>query len=191
MGSSARFREEILRLICTRNEINVLIGLFRSMAIRSALRSLFLAAVFSGAALSVASVGIEDEDDAVCAGDLDRLAGFGALVEQVAVWLRIVVRDPFAAGREISNDEVRDEGEVDDVLMSLPLHPLGCLRQSMSAPLPFPEAVEAKEELDFAGADEADGQKCRDLQVKARSFSCPHSGQWKRVNPAARHRPLS
>ena len=30
-----------------------------------------LAAVFSGAALSVASVGIEDEDGAVFAGDLD------------------------------------------------------------------------------------------------------------------------
>jgi len=44
----------------------------------------FLAAVFSGAALSVASVGIEDEDGAVSEGDFDRLAGVGALVEQVA-----------------------------------------------------------------------------------------------------------
>jgi hypothetical protein len=57
-----------------------------------------LAAVFSGAALSVASVGIEDEDGTVFAADLDRLAGVGALVEQVAAWLRIVVWDPFADG---------------------------------------------------------------------------------------------
>jgi hypothetical protein len=37
--------------------------------------------LFSGAALSVASVQIEDEDGIVFAADLDRLAGFGALVE--------------------------------------------------------------------------------------------------------------
>ncbi len=53
---------------------------------------------FSGAALSVASVGIEDEDGTVFAGDLDRLAGGGALVEQVGAWLRIVVGNPFANG---------------------------------------------------------------------------------------------
>jgi hypothetical protein len=58
-----------------------------------------LAAVFSGAALSVASVGIEDEDGAVSAGDLDWVGGFGTLVEQVEGWLRIVVGDPFADGR--------------------------------------------------------------------------------------------
>ncbi len=59
----------------------------------------YLVAVFSGAALSVASVGIEKEDGAVFAGDLDRLAGGGALVEQVEALLRIVVGDPFADGR--------------------------------------------------------------------------------------------
>ena len=42
-----------------------------------------LAAVFSGAVRSVASVGVEDEDGTVFAGDLDRLAGVGALVERV------------------------------------------------------------------------------------------------------------
>ena len=45
--------------------------------------SKFLAVVFFGAELSVASVGIKDEDGAVFAGDLDRLAGGGALVEQI------------------------------------------------------------------------------------------------------------
>jgi hypothetical protein len=58
----------------------------------------FLAAVFSGAALSVASVGIEDDDGAVFAGDLDQFAGGEALVEQVEGRLRIVVGDPFADG---------------------------------------------------------------------------------------------
>ena len=62
-------------------------------------KHLFLAAVFSGAALSVASVGIEDEDGAVFAGDLERVGGFGTLVEQVEGRLRIVGWDPFADGR--------------------------------------------------------------------------------------------
>ena len=53
---------------------------------------------FSGAVRSVASVGIEDEDGTVFAADLDRLAGVGALVEQVAAWLRIVVGNPFPDG---------------------------------------------------------------------------------------------
>ena len=48
----------------------------------------------------MASVAVENEDGAVFAGDLDRLAGVGALVEQVAAWLRIVVGNPFADGRE-------------------------------------------------------------------------------------------
>ena len=56
----------------------------------------FFGSGFSGAVLSVASVGIEDEDGTVFAGDLDRLAGFGALVEQVETWLRIVVWKPLA-----------------------------------------------------------------------------------------------
>jgi hypothetical protein len=101
-----------------------------------------LAAVFSGAALSVASVGIENEDGAVSAGDLDRLAGSGALVEEVETRLRIVVGDPFAdrLPRWLDGFEGFDvEGrvgwwrKVDDTL---------------------PEAVETKEELDFAGADD-------------------------------------
>ena len=53
---------------------------------------------FSVAALSLASVGIEDEDGTVFAADLDRLARVGALVEQVAAWLRIIVGNPFADG---------------------------------------------------------------------------------------------
>ena len=69
------------------------------MIIRSAFaKSFLLAAVFSGAALSVASVGIEDEDGTVLAGDLDRLAGVGALVEEVETRLLIVVWNPFADG---------------------------------------------------------------------------------------------
>jgi hypothetical protein len=59
----------------------------------------FWAAIFSGAALSVASVGIEDEDGTVFAANLDRLAGGGTLVEQVGTRLRIVVGDPCAVVR--------------------------------------------------------------------------------------------
>ena len=68
MGSFRRDREGNFRGIFGRNEINALIELFRSMAIRSALPSLcfgsvfVLAALFSGAAISVASVEIENED---------------------------------------------------------------------------------------------------------------------------------
>ena len=66
------------------------------MIIRSAVPSIFRQRFFSGAVLSVASVGIEDEDGAVFAGYLDRLAGGGALVEEVETWLRIVVWNPLA-----------------------------------------------------------------------------------------------
>ena len=59
------------------------------MVIRSAVPSFFSAAVFSGAALSVASVRVEDEDGTVFAADLDRLAGVGALVEEVETRLRM------------------------------------------------------------------------------------------------------
>ena len=45
--------------------------------------SKFLAVVFFGAELSVASVGIKDENSAVFAGDLERLTGGGAQVEQI------------------------------------------------------------------------------------------------------------
>ena len=45
--------------------------------------SKFLAVAFTGAELSVASIGIKDEDGAVFAGDLDRLTGGGAQVEQI------------------------------------------------------------------------------------------------------------
>jgi hypothetical protein len=48
----------------------------------------------------VASVGIEDEDGTVFAADLDRLAGVGALVEQVETRFLLVVWNPFADGRE-------------------------------------------------------------------------------------------
>ena len=57
-----------------------------------------LAADLSRAVRSVASVRIEDQDGTVFAADLDRLAGVGALVEQVAAWLRIVVGNPFPDG---------------------------------------------------------------------------------------------
>ena len=103
---------------------------------------LFLAADLSGAVLSVASVGIEDEDGTVFAGDLDRLAGFGALVEQVAAWLRIVVGDPLADGlprRFDGLERVDVEGRV------------GWRREVEDA---LPEVVEAEEELDFAGAED-------------------------------------
>ena len=120
---------------------------------------LFWGAVFSGAALSVASVGIEDEDGTVFAENLDRLAGFGVLVEKVGSCLRVVVWDPFADGlpRRLDRLERVDlewRGgrwrDGDDRLMSLPLHPSDCLRQSMSAPLPFPKSVESEEELAFS-----------------------------------------
>ena len=120
---------------------------------------LFWGAVFSGAVLSVASVGIEDEDGTVFAENLDRLAGFGVLVEKVGSCLRVVVWDPFADGlpRRLDGLERVDlewRGgrwrDGDDRLMSLPLHPSACLRQSMSAPLPFPKSVESEEELDFS-----------------------------------------
>ncbi len=114
---------------------------------------------FFGAALSVLSVGIEDEYGAVFAADLDRLAGFGVLVGKVGSCLRVVVCDPFADGLprrldELERVDVEWRGwrwrDGDDRLMSLPLHPSACLRQSMSAPLPFPKSVESEEELDFS-----------------------------------------
>ena len=64
--------------------------LFPSMMTRSAWPSIFWQRLFSGAEIPVASVAVENEDVAVFAEDLDRLAGVGALVEQVAAWLRIV-----------------------------------------------------------------------------------------------------
>ena len=100
--------------------------------------------------LSVAAVGIEDEDGTVFEGDLDRLAGFGALVEQVETRFPIVGRNPFADGLPRGFDgfervdiegRIRWRWDVDDRLMSLPLHPSGCLRQSMSAPLGFRESL--------------------------------------------------
>ena len=99
----------------------------------------YLVAVFSGAAISVASVGIENEDETVFAGDIDRLAGGGTLVEEVETRLRIVVGDPFAdrLPRWLDGLEGFDvEGWV------------GWRRDVDDS---FPEAVETKEELDFAG----------------------------------------
>ncbi len=46
----------------------------------------------------MASVEIEDEDGALFAGDLDRLAGVGALVEEVETRLRIVFGNSFPDG---------------------------------------------------------------------------------------------
>jgi hypothetical protein len=42
------------------------------------------------------SVGIENQSVFVSEWDLDWLAGLGVLVENVEVWLRIVVWNPFA-----------------------------------------------------------------------------------------------
>ena len=53
MGRPTREKEGNFRLICGRNGIAALMGLFRSMATRSAVPSIFSAAAFSGAALSV------------------------------------------------------------------------------------------------------------------------------------------
>jgi hypothetical protein len=67
------------------------------MAVRSASPSIFSAAFFSRAVLSVASVGIEDEDGTVFAEDLDCLGG-GALVEQAKTRFPFVGRNPVADG---------------------------------------------------------------------------------------------
>ena len=126
--------------------IHVLKYMPASISIRSAgprfIVGNFLAAVISGAALSVVSVGVEDEDGTVFEGDFDWLSGWEALVEQVETQLRIVVWDPFADGlpRRFDGFEgfdvegrVRRWREVDDAL---------------------PQSVEAEEELDFTGADD-------------------------------------
>ena len=65
--------------------------LWRSSPLGQALFFELLAAVIFGAALSVASVGVEDEDGTVFEGDFDWLSGCEALVEQVETRLRIVV----------------------------------------------------------------------------------------------------
>ena len=88
---------QILGLNFARGKIHALLSLGASMSLPSALPSgLFWQRFLSGAVMSVASIAVEDEDGAVFAGDLDRLAGFGALVEQVEPLLRIVVWNPFA-----------------------------------------------------------------------------------------------
>ena len=102
------------------------------------------------------SVGIERENGTVFAGDLDSLPACGALVKQVEMRCRIIVWNPSADGLPgwlNGLDGLEVEGwigwwrDVDGALMSLPFHPSGCLRQSMSAPLPFPKAVEPEQEL--------------------------------------------
>ena len=49
MGRPTREKEGTFRLICARNGIAALMGLFQSMAIRSAVPSIFSAAAFSAA----------------------------------------------------------------------------------------------------------------------------------------------
>jgi len=92
-GCSAR---QISGMNFARGKIHALVSLFASMAARSALPSIFRQRFFSGAVLSVASVGIEDEDVTVIKRDFDRFAGFGALVEQVETRFPIVVWSPLA-----------------------------------------------------------------------------------------------
>jgi len=143
---------------CSRGEIHMLKRCSRERS-SAPLCQAFLAAVFSDGALSVVSVGIENEDGTVFAADLDRLAGVGALVEQVEARFPFVGRNPFSDGLPRRLDglervDVEWRGwrwrDGDDRLMSLPLHPSACRRQSMSAPLPFPKSVESEEELDFS-----------------------------------------
>ena len=117
-------------------------ALFARMIIRSALPSIFSAAVFSGAVRSAASIAVEDEDGTVFAGDLDRLAGFWALVEQVEARFRIAVWNPFADGLPRWFDglegldverRVRRRRNVDDA---------------------FPKSVEPEEKFDFSSPEE-------------------------------------
>ncbi len=91
MGGFTRLRNEDFR-----QEHAVAEGFMRSVVVpehddplRMA-KHFFWQRLFSGAEIPVASVAVENEDVAVFAEDLDRLAGVGALVEQVAAWLRIV-----------------------------------------------------------------------------------------------------
>jgi hypothetical protein len=91
MGGFTRLRNEDFR-----QEHAVVEGFMRSVVVpehddplRMA-KHFFRQRLFSGAEIPVASVAVENEDVAVFAEDLDRLAGVGALVEQVAAWLRIV-----------------------------------------------------------------------------------------------------
>ena len=77
MRRPTRDREGNFRLICARDEMNALIGLFWSMATRSAVPSIFSAAAF-GAVLSVASVGTslppqdsEAAEGVVCFGEIE------------------------------------------------------------------------------------------------------------------------
>lgn len=104
---------------------------------------------------SVASIQIEDEDGAVFAADLDRLSRVGALVEQVETRRRIVVGDPLADGlpRRLDGLERLDvEGRV---------------RWWRDVDDAFPKSVEAKEELDFAGAEESVHDFHRGLAARA------------------------
>ena len=161
-GCAAR---QISGMNFARGKIHALVSLFASMAVRSALPNIFRQRFFSGAVLSVASVGIEDEDGAVVAGDLDRLAGGAALVEQVETWLRIVVGNPLAdrlPGRLDGIEGLDVEGrvgwwwEVDDALMSLSLHPSGCLAAVYLRCAPVPISLGGGGRIQFLPA----GKRC-------------------------------
>jgi len=58
----------------------------------------------------VASIPVEAEDGTVFAADLNRLARVGALVEQVAAWLRILVGNPFADGLPVGGRRLETVG---------------------------------------------------------------------------------
>ena len=133
---------QILGVNFGRGKIHALLSLFASMSLPSEWPSTFLSGRFwivriqAAGTLLRALITIEDEDGAVVAWDFDRLAGGGALVEQIATWLPIVGRNPFADGLPGRLDGLEGfdvEGwvgwwrEVDDALMSLSLHPSGCL----------------------------------------------------------------
>ena len=59
-----------------------------------------MAAVFSGAAISVASVGIENEDGSVFAGDLDRLV-------RVYLFKKFVTEFTDSLGKSVQEDNLQ------------------------------------------------------------------------------------
>ena len=88
------------------------------------------------------SVAIEDEDVTVFERNLDRLAGFGALVEKVRGWVIIVSRNPFPDGLP---------GRLDG-LEGLDVERRVGRRRDVDDG--FPEPMEAEEEFDFTGPEE-------------------------------------
>ena len=120
-GCSAR---QISGMNFARGKIHALLSLTASIPLPPRCQADCFGSGSFSTVMSVASIAVEDEDGAVFAGDLDRLAGFGALVEQVELLLRVIVWNPladvraqrshraavvlFVAGEEIVPDMVND-----------------------------------------------------------------------------------